>query len=57
MFTSNEIRALLKVLREKYGPGYADTDHGIGVDGIIVSVINLQAKLSMMLEAAVRSGR
>jgi hypothetical protein len=57
MLTSIEIHALLKVLREKYGPGYADADHGIGVDGATVSVASLQAKLSVMLEAAQRSGR
>lgn len=58
MLTSIEIRALLKVLREKYGPGYADSDHFIHVhEAPPVSVCAMQAKLSIMLEVAARSGR
>ncbi len=44
-FTSQEIREQLDALREKHGPGYSD-DPAVG---------KLQAKLSIMLEAALRA--
>lgn len=42
MLTRDEIKLILELIAEKYGPGYSD----------IPSVGQLQAKLSIMLQAA-----
>jgi hypothetical protein len=42
MLTKDEIRLILDLLAEKYGPGYSD----------IPEVARLQAKLSIMLQVA-----
>lgn len=47
MLGQKEIRVLLDLLREKYGPGYS-SDPVVGA---------LQAKLSVMLEVANKAGR
>lgn len=58
MLTKNQIRALLQILRDKYGQGYSDDVVFLrGGDPDNVSVGQLQAKLSIMLEVAARVGR
>ena len=49
--TSKEIYFILHLMQEKYGSGYSQVEE----DGIRVGA--LQAKLSMMMEAAVKEGR
>lgn len=46
-FTATQIRYILKLLAEKHGPGYADSNDKLE-DGS--SVGSLQAGLSMMLQ-------
>jgi len=58
MLTSMQIRAILQLISDKYGRGYAASDEVIRLGaGDEVSVGHLQAKLSIMLEAAARAGR
>jgi hypothetical protein len=44
--TQAEIQIILEALRKQYGPGYSD----------VAEVSHLQAKLSLMLEVAQRTG-
>ena len=51
VLTSKEIGIILKSLQEKYGFGYSNAEE----DGVKVG--QLQAKLSVMAEVAIKSGR
>jgi len=49
--TSREIRFILNLMQEKYGFGYSDAVENE------IQVGSLQAKLSVLLELALREGR
>ena len=51
--TSNEIRFIFHLIEQKYGRGYVDPD----AEWEGLKIIQIQGKLSILLELAVREGR